>query len=90
MLSFFKLPSFTYHFHQYLPGETKIRFIASAKCTKTATMDRFSKLAKFLSGSWNDPMKLVLSIFASQYLSGCFLEIGSLDFFEFWHGAKNL
>ena len=30
-----------------------------------------------------------LSIFASWHLSGCFLEIASLDFSEFWHGTRN-
>ena len=30
-----------------------------------------------------------LFIFASWHLSGCFLEIASLDFSEFWHGTRN-
>ena len=31
----------------------------------------------------------LVSVLLSCYLSGCVLEIGSLDFFEFWHGARN-
>ena len=40
-------------------------------------------------GSWKDPMKKDLSILASWHLSGCFLEIGSLDFSGFCQGASN-
>ena len=47
ILSFSKLLSFTYCFCQYLLREMKIRFIVSARCTNTVTMDRFPKLAKF-------------------------------------------
>ena len=36
-----------YRFRQYLLRKTKIRFIVSARCTNTVTMDRFPKLAKF-------------------------------------------
>ena len=41
------LPSFTYHFCQYLLRKTKIYFIVSTRCINTVVMDRFPKLAKF-------------------------------------------
>ena len=40
------------------------------------------------SGGWRDPMKLNLSVLPSCRLSGCFVGMGSLDFFEFRHGAR--
>ena len=39
--------------------------------------------------SWKDPVKQGLFVYPSYHLSGCFLGIGSLDFSEFWHGARN-
>ena len=47
VLQFSQLPLFTYRFRQYLLRETKIRFIVSARCANTVTMDRFTKFAKF-------------------------------------------
>ena len=47
ILLFSQLPSFTYRSRQYLLRETKIRFIVSARCTNTVTIDRFPELAKF-------------------------------------------
>ena len=40
-------------------------------------------------GSWKDPMKYGLSVLPFCRLFGCFLGIGSLDFVEFWHDARN-
>ena len=42
-----------------------------------------------LSSSWKDPVKEDLYVLLSYSLSACFLTIGSLDFSEFWHGARN-
>ena len=39
--------------------------------------------------SWKGPMKQGLSILLSCRLSGCFLGIGSLNFSEFQHSARN-
>ena len=44
----------------------------------------------YTSGSsQKHPMKQGLSILSSCHLHDCFLGIGSLDFSEFWHGARN-
>ena len=77
ILSFSQLPSFRYRFGQYLLREREIRFIVSARCTNTLTMDCFPKLPNFqacigarkIAPDENCPPALILTLILNQTLT---------------------